>query len=190
MTYADAQPRGVAIKDAILSRRMPPWGAVKGFGVFRNDWSLSQEQIELVTKWVDGGIRRGNNAAMLPAAPSVVSTPTFVPPPNALRVSGPTTLHTAILLDGLFPERVAGTPSMQVTASLPGGHAVPLIWLHEYDARYQHPFLYPRPLHFPPAPLFEECRRRRASSSFRAAATDTDPRDLNNSSDPLQLFAR
>ena len=58
------------IKDAVLSRRMPPWGAVKGFGSFRNDQSLSQEQIELVTRWVDGGIRRGNNPQMLPAVPT------------------------------------------------------------------------------------------------------------------------
>ena len=50
--------------------RMPPWGAVKGFGNFRNDQSLSQEQIELVTKWVDGGIRRGNNPGMLPKPPN------------------------------------------------------------------------------------------------------------------------
>jgi hypothetical protein len=28
---------------------MPPWGAVKGFGQFRNDQSFSQEQIELIT---------------------------------------------------------------------------------------------------------------------------------------------
>ena len=37
MTYPDVQPRAVAIRDAVLSRRMPPWGAVKGFGDFRND---------------------------------------------------------------------------------------------------------------------------------------------------------
>ena len=32
MTYQDVQPRLVEIKEAVLSRRMPPWGAVKGFG--------------------------------------------------------------------------------------------------------------------------------------------------------------
>ena len=74
MTYADAQPRGNEIKDAVLSRRMPPWGAVKGFGNFRNDQSLMQEQIELVTRWVDGGIRRGNNPRLLPKAPTFTSS--------------------------------------------------------------------------------------------------------------------
>src|SRR4051812_28761112 len=51
MTYQDAQPRATAIKEAVLSRRMPPWGAVKGFGEFRNDSGLTQEQIELVAAW-------------------------------------------------------------------------------------------------------------------------------------------
>ena len=65
-----AQPRGNEIKDAVLARRMPPWGAVKGFGNFRNDQSLMQEQIELFARWVDGGIRRGNNPRQLPKVPT------------------------------------------------------------------------------------------------------------------------
>ena len=45
--------RVVAIKNAVLSRRMPPWGAVKGFGEFRNDHGLTQEQVELVSASAD-----------------------------------------------------------------------------------------------------------------------------------------
>src|SRR5262245_17174495 len=139
-TYADVQPRATAIKAAVLSRTMPPWGAVKGFGNFRNDQSLSQEQIELITKWVDGGIRRGNNPAMLPKPPE------FKPLPDAstsggLRVSGTVTLDRTVLLDGLFPEQVQSGQSFQVMAVLPQGHVEPLLWLHGYDPRYAHPFL-------------------------------------------------
>ena len=36
-TYAEARPWAVAIQEEVLTRRMPPWGAVKGFGDFRND---------------------------------------------------------------------------------------------------------------------------------------------------------
>src|SRR6185295_327764 len=32
MTYKDAQPRADAIRAAVMSRQMPPWGAVQGFG--------------------------------------------------------------------------------------------------------------------------------------------------------------
>ena len=70
MTYVDAQPRTDAIKESVLSRRMPPWGAVKGFGNFRNDEGLTQEQIELITRWGDAGARRGNNPRMLPKLPT------------------------------------------------------------------------------------------------------------------------
>jgi len=148
MTYQDVQPRATAIKEAVLSRRMPPWGAIKGFGRFRNDESLTQEQIELVTKWVDGGIRRGNNRAMLPKPPE------FLPKPGAaskppIEVRGPSRLERAVLLDGLMPETVPAGQSMQVVAVLPGGRVEPLVWLHGYEARYGHPFLLRRPILLP-----------------------------------------
>src|SRR3954463_12596141 len=44
MKYQEVQPRAVAIKEAVLSRQMPPWGAVKGFGDFRDDQGLSQAE--------------------------------------------------------------------------------------------------------------------------------------------------
>jgi hypothetical protein len=69
MTYQEAQPRAAAIKEAVLSRRMPPWGAVKGFGDFRNDAGLTQDQITLVTAWVETGALKGNNPNALSAPP-------------------------------------------------------------------------------------------------------------------------
>src|SRR5215469_14864327 len=60
ITYAEARAWAPAIKDAVLQRRMPPWGAVKGFGDFRNDEALTAEQLELVAKWVDGGLPEGD----------------------------------------------------------------------------------------------------------------------------------
>ena len=69
MTYREAQPYADAIKDSVLARRMPPWGAVKGFGAFRNDDGLTQEQVELITDWVVGGMLKGNNPKGIPAWP-------------------------------------------------------------------------------------------------------------------------
>lgn len=148
-TFLDVQPRGTVIKDVVLSRQMPPWGAVKGFGQFRNDQGLSQEQIELITKWVDGGIRRGNNPSMLPKVPEFKPAAPFAASSDALRVSGRFTLLRAMVLDGLLPERIPPDQSMQVVAVMPGGHVEPLVWLHGYDARYPHPFLFRRPIHLP-----------------------------------------
>src|SRR6476646_3657680 len=71
MTYPEVQPRAVAIRDAVLARRMPPWGAVKGFGDFRNDQALTAEQIELITDWIQDDTPKGNNPRMLPAPPKI-----------------------------------------------------------------------------------------------------------------------
>jgi hypothetical protein len=150
MTYADAQPHGNAIKDAVLARRMPPWGAVKGFGQFRNDQSLMQEQIEVIQRWVDGGLRRGNNPRMLPSAPTFAANPvTPAAPFGQLRVSGVFTLRASAHLDGLLPERVPATRSLRIVAERPDGVVVPLVWLHEYDGRFSHPFFFRQPLSLP-----------------------------------------
>jgi hypothetical protein len=75
MTYQEAQPRADAIKDAVLSRRMPPWGAVKGFRDFRDDQSLTQEEMGLIAAWVEGGAPRGNNPNALPKEPKFEKAP-------------------------------------------------------------------------------------------------------------------
>ena len=148
VAYQDAQPRANDIKDAVLSRRMPPWGAVKGFGSFRNDQSLTEEQIELVRRWVDGGIRRGNNPQMLPPSPSFEATVPFRAPAGTLQISGPSTIRERVVVEALFPEKIAND-SIRIVAQLPDGRIEPLVWLHGYDARYAHPFVLRRPMDLP-----------------------------------------
>ncbi|MGH9145748.1 MAG: c-type cytochrome [Vicinamibacterales bacterium] len=155
MTYVDAQPRTDAIKESVLSRRMPPWGAVKGFGNFRNDEGLTQEQIELITRWVDGGARRGNNPRMLPKPPTFEMPEPFSFPTTAIPVSGPLELSRDTTLDGLLPEKVPPGRSMQIVAALPTGSIEPLLWLYEYDDRYRHPFLLRRPIHLPAGTIIQ-----------------------------------
>ena len=119
MTYQDAQPHASAIKDAVLSRRMPPWGAVKGFGNFRNDQGLTQEQIALVTDWVEGGIIKGNNPKALPPVPKFEPPAPFTIPEDAIAVAGGLTLDHPVTVDGLYPEHVPNAASMQIVAALP-----------------------------------------------------------------------
>lgn len=149
MTYADIQPRAVAVRDAVLSRRMPPWGAVKGFGNFRNDQALTQEQIELIVSWVSSDMPRGRNRQVLPKEPTFTATPPFTVPDGAIRASGPTTLDRPVTLDGLVPEHLAPDQSLRVVARLPDGQVRPLVWLHGYDGRTPHPFLFRDVLHLP-----------------------------------------
>ena len=150
----DSKFPAAAIKEAVLSRRMPPWGAVKGFGDFRDDQGLTQEQIELITDWVEGSTARGNNPNMLPAPPKFdSSSPRTLPPPKGLVVSGDVTIDHAIRLDGLLPEKVPDGATMQIIARLPNGRIAPLLWLYEYRDSYRHPFLFRRPIDLPPGTM-------------------------------------
>jgi len=149
MTYQDARPRVYDIGDAVLSRRMPPWGAVKGFGDFRNDQGLTQEQIELFGAWAEGNAPRGNNPRVHPEPPKFEPQPRYDTPASSVRVAGTLKLARAITLDGVLPQNVPPDASMQVTAVLPDGAITPLVWLYEYRDAYRHPFLFREPIELP-----------------------------------------
>ena len=68
-TYEAARPWARAIKARVADRQMPPWHIDKTVGIqkFKNDRSLSDEQIETIVKWVDGGAPKGDAKDMPPA---------------------------------------------------------------------------------------------------------------------------
>jgi len=149
MTYQDAQPHAVAIKESVLARRMPPWGAVKGFGDFRNDQGLSQEQVELISDWVEGGMLKGNNPNVKPEPPKFDKPAAETAFSRGVVVHGGATLHQPIVLDGVLPESVPQGQSIQIVAALPDGQIEPLVWLYEYRTAFRHPYLFRKPLSLP-----------------------------------------
>lgn len=62
-TYAEARPWAQAIREEILTRHMPPWVAVPGYGRFANDPGLTQGEWDLLVAWVDGGAPSGQTLA-------------------------------------------------------------------------------------------------------------------------------
>ncbi len=68
ITYEDARPWARAVKQKVMKREMPPWGADPAIGKFSNDVSLKQSEIDTIAAWVDAGAPQGNPAD-LPAAP-------------------------------------------------------------------------------------------------------------------------
>ena len=60
MTYAEARPWAKAIKAAVATKKMPPWFANPEHGKFSNDRSLEQEEIDILTRWVDQGAKEGS----------------------------------------------------------------------------------------------------------------------------------
>ncbi len=147
-TYQDARPWAKAIGEEVLERRMPPWGAVKGFGDFRDEQALTPEQLELIVDWEEGGAPEGEPRDMPPpVAQSAHAAPAR--PADQIVVSGDTKLSRPITLGGLWPETIPEGASFQVTAELPDGTVYPVIWLHKYTMKFNHPFLLRTPLELP-----------------------------------------
>src|SRR3954453_3173046 len=66
-TFDAARPWAKSIKARVAAGTMPPWGADTPHGMFKNDPRLSQQEIDTIAAWVDGGAPKGNDKD-LPAA--------------------------------------------------------------------------------------------------------------------------
>ena len=62
ITFQDARPWARSMKQRVLTRQMPPWHIDQSVGVrkFKNDMSLTDEQIDTIARWVDAGAPEGN----------------------------------------------------------------------------------------------------------------------------------
>ena len=60
MDFQSTRPWAKAIKNAVVSKKMPPWTADPRYGHFRNDLSLSQAEIDTLAAWADSGSPEGN----------------------------------------------------------------------------------------------------------------------------------
>ena len=67
LDYRSSRPWARAIKNAVTTRRMPPWLANPEYGHFNNDRSLSQKEIDTIVAWVDNGAVAGNPADAPPS---------------------------------------------------------------------------------------------------------------------------
>jgi hypothetical protein len=145
-TYQDVRPWAAAIKEEVLERRMPPFAAVKGFADLRDDQSLMQTQMELISAWVEGGAPEGN-PALLPKSVNprsiLASKPRSGPPvvvEGALRLSG------AMTFVGIEPTSLVEGSSVRVIAQGPDGRVTPLLWLYEYRHKYSQSYYFRQPL--------------------------------------------
>lgn len=68
LTFDDARPWARSIKQKVAAREMPPWFIDRNVGVrkFKDDPSLTDEEIATIARWVDGGAVRGNDADLPP----------------------------------------------------------------------------------------------------------------------------
>jgi hypothetical protein len=86
MTYAEARPWAKSIKERVVRRDMPPWHLDKTVGIreYKNDRSLSDDEITTIARWVDNGAPQGNPADMPPAPTFTSDKAWFIGTPDLL----------------------------------------------------------------------------------------------------------
>jgi hypothetical protein len=153
VTYDEARPWAKAIRDEVAGRRMPPWGAVKGFGQFRDDRSLTDPEIEMLVLWVEGGAPRGDDIYM-PAVPVFPAVAKSAPPAlRGIPVQGETTLAQDVTATGIAPRELPAGGEMQIVARLPDGTVENLLWLRNSRAEWKRAFYFAQPMVLPKGTL-------------------------------------
>lgn len=67
-SYEEVRPWARAIRQKVVAGEMPPYRYDRNVGIqdLKNDLRLSEEEIQTIARWVDGGAPRGNPADMPP----------------------------------------------------------------------------------------------------------------------------
>lgn len=59
-SYASIKTRQALIRDAIQKRRMPPWLADNTCNDYKNNFDLSDQERDMIIKWIDDGLVEGD----------------------------------------------------------------------------------------------------------------------------------
>ncbi|MBV8898113.1 MAG: cytochrome c [Acidobacteriaceae bacterium] len=140
-TYAEARPWAVSIKEQVLSRKMPPWGAVKGFGDLWPDHALSEEDILIIAAWVVGGAPEGD-PKLLPKYASTLKVMQRPMQREAVVIDTQLELKKPLQIIGIRPLPDGIVETARLTARLPSGDIFPLVWLYQYDPKTQQVFTF------------------------------------------------
>jgi hypothetical protein len=153
LNYEEARPWAKAIQEQVLTRQMPPWNAVKGFGDFAPDYGLSQEEIATMSSWVEGGAPEGD--------------PNHLPPMPALQKPLRKLSGASIVIARAFtltkPSRIlaievagiAPGASAKLIAIRPDGEQIPMIWIRDYSPKATQQYRLSEALLLPPGTSIE-----------------------------------
>lgn len=153
-TYREVRPWAKAIKHEVLNRRMPPWGPVKGYGAFRHDASLTQEEIAMLSSWAEGGAPAGSPifAADLPADEELTPPPVYEAP--AMPINDGVTLSDPVLAGGIHVGGLAEGAQVQFWAVRPDGSVAHLVWLRDFAERWNRAYQFREPIELPAGTRF------------------------------------
>jgi len=149
IAYQEVRPWAKAIQEQVLTRRMPPWNVVKGFGEFKNDSGLTQEEIEIIAYWVEGGAPEGN-ALYMPAAPHFHSEKQQESSGSRqIGFSGSKVIEQTVEVIGIRPTKVPPNGVLQAIAQLPDGRIEPLLWVQQFNPSFDGTYFFRNVLRFP-----------------------------------------
>jgi hypothetical protein len=150
MTYDEARPWAKAIKEEALERRMPPWEAIKGFGEFRDDRGLTEEELETISAWVEGGAPEGD-PKYLPARPKLTA---WQDPPapkgsSEIVVADGAKLSSSSKVLAIRAKTLRAGATVQVIAIRPDSSVEPLLWIYQYNPAFHRTYYYASPVALP-----------------------------------------
>lgn len=147
LKYEEARPWAKAIQEQVLTRQMPPWNAVKGFGDFAPDHGLAQEEIATISSWVEGGAPEGD-PNHLPPLPSLQPPVRKLQGP-ALLVHRQHTLQSPTRVLAIEASDIAPGAAAKLIATLPDGEQIPMIWIRDYSPKSNQQYRLAQPLRLP-----------------------------------------
>lgn len=161
----------MSIKEQVLARSMPPWGAVKGFGSLMPDDALSQEEMMIIASWVIGGAPNGDPALLPKAIPSKPRPPVTATQ-DVLTVTNNAVVQSTLTVTGIRPLPSTIVVSARIVAFLPDGRIEPLVWLYQFDPKWNRVFQFRKPIALPAGTRVE------SSASLRFAL-ESEPKVLS-----------
>src|SRR4051794_12884262 len=88
LTYRDAAKRAEFLREITASRRMPPWKARPGAGVFLDNLRLTDRELAVLARWVEAGAPEGDPAD-LPTPPRFTDGWQLGTPDYVFRIAEP-----------------------------------------------------------------------------------------------------
>jgi hypothetical protein len=92
-TYNEIRRKAATIVKVTGSRFMPPWPADVNYRHFAGEKHLSDEQIALIRKWVDGGCVAGDTSSLVPVPDYANGLSVYGKPDKVVRMKAPFVLH-------------------------------------------------------------------------------------------------
>lgn len=127
--YARLRPWAKAIRQSVVTRRMPPWFADPAHGRFANDRALPQEAIDRIVAWVDAGAPAGEKRDAPPPR-RFLSGWNITEPDLVVEMPRPFTIPAAGKVDYQYiviPLNLTEDKWVQMVEARPAGQARPSV---------------------------------------------------------------